>query len=237
MDVYYCSDLHLEFNKHYRLPAPKSDYLTTLVLAGDIGNSSIIDEIGRFLDDAKSKFDCVMYVLGNHEYYHTELVQGYLDYSDICDEYNIILLEKNMYNNNGVKFIGSTYWSYIHPGKLFITDRLNDFRLIGGMNLDIFNMRHIDNKKYMEEMGVLSGPKIAVSHHAPLLKGTSHPRYTDQSGFATDEPDVVRLYDHWIFGHTHYRNRFQFEKTWLYTNALGYPGEIDEEFALEHFIV
>lgn len=239
MDIYYASDIHLEFNKNYRLNKPISDYPTCLILAGDLGNYKVINDIESFLEDTRSKFDAVIYVLGNHEYYYTDLVQGYVEYSDLCERKDVILLENQSYNINGVNFVGSTYWSYIHPSKEFSSGRLNDFKFISDMDQSIFNLRHTHNKKYLMTQAKQlddTNPKIAITHHAPLIKSTADPKYTDPTGFSSNEPEVVRLYDHWVFGHTHYRNRFQFENTWLYTNALGYPRELGE-FQLEHFIV
>lgn len=238
MDIYYCSDIHLEFNKDFRLTKPNSDYATTLVLAGDLGNYQVFNDITSFLEDVKTKFDSVFYVLGNHEFYYTDLVRGYLDYERLCDEHDIILLENRDYIVNGLYFVGATYWSAIHPSKVDITYTLNDFKLITDMTLDVFNYRHIHSRQFFQEslMAHYDQPRIAITHHAPLLTGTSDPKYRNQTGFASQEPEIVALADHWIFGHTHYRNRFQFGQSWLYTNALGYPNELNE-FTLEHFIV
>jgi hypothetical protein len=76
---------------------------------------------------------------------------------------------------------------------------------------------------------------IVVTHHAPMVRGTSHPKYADSpwnAAFATallDDAGVFEpaqldfnIVDCWIYGHTHYSTDFLVGKTRLISNQRGY---------------
>jgi hypothetical protein len=82
---------------------------------------------------------------------------------------------------------------------------------------------------------------IVVTHHAPMVRGTSHPQHVGSpwsSAFATplldddndasggDKARVFSAVDCWIFGHTHYSTDFLVGGTRLVSNQRGYvlPG-------------
>ena len=75
MKIRLLSDLHTEFRLPYKTH-PMSEYRgeDVLVLAGDIasGATNTADVIQHFLDQG---FPKVVYVPGNHEYYHGDFIQ------------------------------------------------------------------------------------------------------------------------------------------------------------------
>jgi hypothetical protein len=80
---------------------------------------------------------------------------------------------------------------------------------------------------------------IVLTHHAPLTRGASFPHHEEihpihkhrhpiHTAFATPLDDMfekhIALHDSaWIFGHTHWRCDFTFNKTRILSNPLGYP--------------
>ncbi len=63
------SDLHLEFGG-FDIPPMEGDDDTILLLAGDVAVGKKKYTYLDFLDDATSQFSKVIYIPGNHEYYH-----------------------------------------------------------------------------------------------------------------------------------------------------------------------
>lgn len=71
---------------------------------------------------------------------------------------------------------------------------------------------------------------ILLTHHAPLRKGTSHSKYSDEITNYAYSSDQTELLDGtgitaWIFGHTHYTTDFVFDQTFILSNPLGYVNE------------
>jgi hypothetical protein len=74
----------------------------------------IIDNYVNFLKHVKSKYKYVILVAGNHEYYHCENLGSkyrekiFLELKKICNDNNIIFLEKDSIVIENIKFIGTT---------------------------------------------------------------------------------------------------------------------------------
>ena len=76
ISIHLLSDLHLEIDRgegpdyeHFSI-IPKAD---NLALLGDVGTLNE-DRLFRFLKQQTSQFRRVFYVLGNHEFYHSNYV-------------------------------------------------------------------------------------------------------------------------------------------------------------------
>lgn len=111
MAIQIASDLHLEMGNRVEL-IPRAPYLALL---GDIGDPStaVYEE---FLVAQADRFQKVLVVLGNHEYYggkdmdHTkQRVQ------EICDTRpgKLILMDRTMVELAGCTILGCTLWSHI----------------------------------------------------------------------------------------------------------------------------
>lgn len=77
---------------------------------------------------------------------------------------------------------------------------------------------------------------VILTHHAPLISGTSHPRHNSSiycSAFSTNLQFIMDKFSDeikvWGFGHTHYSNSIQVGKTLLVSNQQGYRVELDNE--------
>mgnify|MGYP001215659058 FL=1 len=72
MKIRVMSDLHLEFDRDGESPAPGTGDI--LVLAGDICMASDFNEnVAQFFDKAVAGYNRVLYVMGNHEGYGSNL--------------------------------------------------------------------------------------------------------------------------------------------------------------------
>ncbi len=126
--IHVLSDIHLEF-EDFVPPQTESDLV---ILAGDTGWGL------EGIKWAKKNFPSkpVLYIPGNHEYYHGSI-------PDLTDELraeakgsNIFVLNNDMFEFNGVTILGSTLWTdcalYGSPelGAIAIQMALNDFRMV-----------------------------------------------------------------------------------------------------------
>ncbi|ELR14992.1 Ser/Thr phosphatase family superfamily protein [Acanthamoeba castellanii str. Neff] len=126
------SDLHLEFpgclDKLPHIPANAP----ILCLLGDIGYPNKANYRAYLLEQA-DRFEHVLVVAGNHEYYNQESVQ-HADrlIDEICAERdNLHYLNKRSVRVGDVLFLGCTLWPYIPPESISkVWTMCNDYRRI-----------------------------------------------------------------------------------------------------------
>lgn len=238
--IYYLSDLHLEHKQcdDFSFIIPTLDksvgfchnQTNILILAGDIGNP-MKESYWKFLQCVSKIFCFVFLVTGNHEYYGSSIET--IDKLIMKGINELKLFNVNFMNNRvihfeNVKFIGTTLWTHIPKEKEeIIRNYMNDYRLIQNLTPSIVSEKHLINRKFIEKAlsEKTSQYTIVITHHAPLINGTSHPSHnnsTANEGFATDLPDLIDKSDYWIYGHTHF-NQNNINK--LYTNQLGYGNQ------------
>ena len=146
------SDIHLEYYKNVTLNNTEGSDL--LILAGDIGCgiSSVLD---LFIKDCCKKYNNVIYILGNHEFYGFDITDVVNHWNEMSrDIENLHFLNNSTCVIGGVKFIGSTLFSDTVNG-LSITEEL----FINGLNrreISVFNdFNHI----------YLNGRKITLNDY------------------------------------------------------------------------
>lgn len=240
MKVTYISDLHLEHGENVRL----SDG-DVLILAGDIGHP-FEQYLEDFLIYTKTKFKYVFYVAGNHEYYGMRIDEANQQLSSLCNRCGVIFLNNTYYrmyipDSLPVYFIGTTLWSYIpeeHENEMF--EYLNDFRMIVNWTPKIhnqtFNKNYVwlkDRVDYCSKLGKV----VVITHHAPLIVGTSNPEYEKEittCGFASDCSEIINRVDKWIFGHTHFNTNIN---DTVISNQKGYGKGIRGWNPDKHFYI
>jgi predicted phosphodiesterase len=225
MKIQYMSDLHLEFAD---MPVPEV-LGDVLVLAGDIhvGTNAI-----PWIEQCAMKFDHVIYLLGNHEYYGQKFwklpgeIQDSLDgnsaYVNGSEEKsikifdaitNVHLLDNASIKIEDVHFHGSTLWSDAHPMTQF---QINDFTRIkykyangyGKFSAEECTLLHLAAKKWLHD-AILPGEKnVVLTHFAPSFQMINQMRYTDgdlNTYWATEIIEEFAGNDIkvWISGHTH----------------------------------
>ena len=234
MKIQYASDLHLDHLKivdYESLITPVGD---VLVLAGDIcGTCARAQRIFYpFIKWCCSRFKHVLLVAGNHEYYRTSIVLGDKFLTVVAKHFNNFhFMNKKTMKIEGIIFLGVTLWSDIPPEHVdVVASHLNDFNYIRDFNTNVFAMLHKDHAAWLESELISHGEKkiVVITHHAPLMNGTSDPKYTGlptNHGFATDLGDLVACANYWICGHTHHCASIEYEDCTVLLNCLGYPSE------------
>ena len=246
-----CSDLHLEFYDNDKCPflkkllKPPSDNVKpdnvkcdTLIIAGDFGypfnKKNAVNQIFvSVLTKLKLRFEHIVYVSGNHEYYQTlernrSIEETDKSIRDICDKIGIHFLQKDSWiHPSGVRFIGCTLWSDIGPEAC---KDMNDFQKVFESKYE-YNALHQDHKDWLERQILVSeqtNPIIVVTHHLPSFKGIA-PHYKDATNNSAYASNLDYLFDGpvigWAGGHVHYPQSVQINGRFLHINPIGYKGE------------
>lgn len=228
------SDLHLEFgenrkNIHNKL---KSNNSEVLVLAGDV--MYLNDQKDWFLDWCSNTFEMTYWIPGNHEFYGGEDMNKYLT-CNIPVRENVFLVNNNVQEYKGIRFVLSTGWSSISP--------LNQLRIQVGMN-DYRCMVLNDNKLTVPLMNDLSkeswnfisselnegivqgfiGKQVAVTHYLPSFDLIAPMFVNDplNEAFANHKEYLMCDAKIWVFGHSHYNQTKKIGNCISVSNTLGY---------------
>jgi predicted phosphodiesterase len=235
MHIISYSDLHLEFAPDIIL-APSQD-ADVMILAGDIISLQDFTPLKQILGSWNKP---VLFVAGNHEYY------TYRAMSDEDAKFKLWLTENypkvqflldDAVTLDGVNFFGGTMWTDFNGANqqaMAVARRgMNDFRLIKNAQQktltprDTVEFHQIFTTKLLSWLDQdLSGPRVVISHHAPVqnprtqyLNSPLGPAFT-----ARDMLPVIEKYqpDLWIYGHTHECVDHLIGKTRIISNQLGY---------------
>lgn len=266
MKIAVGSDIHLEFGD---LEFDNRDQSQVLILSGDIMlaqdmhdhpdsvkliQAQIMGTLGsrqaqalrfrEFLRRASESFEHVVYVAGNHEFYHGKWVQNVDDLRKECAAFpNVHFLERDTITIDGVLFVGGTLWTDMNrfdPLTLHATNNMmSDFMVIrndakGFRRLTPADTveRHRQTVKYIRTVLEQNrdAPTVVVGHHAPSTLSV-HPKYendnlmngayrSDLSELILDHPQI-RL---WTHGHTHEDFDYVIGSTRVVCNPRGYIG-------------
>jgi hypothetical protein len=234
------------------LPRDPRDAESILILAGDISSSP--DQLVGFLRACQPRFEQVIFIPGNHEYYRHDYKAWNSEMLDRLGQYCSGLI----YALGGVgyvefgntRFIYSTLWGDGGPtlgdeGKVGFY--LNDFRLISygetahgtaKLRFTVQHMKEIfkEQKATIDEYLHMkfSGKTVVITHHLPSRRLVSQRFWPNDGsdgangGFVGD-CDNILAYDHapnlWIHGHTHDSVDTKLWETRVVCNPAGYRGE------------
>jgi predicted phosphodiesterase len=261
MRIAICSDLHLEFGD---IRFSNTENAEVLILGGDImiaqdlhdypvdeiftnptPRQRKVQEYREFLKHCSNEFNHVIYVAGNHEFYHGKFVDSLRVLREECQQFpNVYFLENQTKEIGDVTFIGATLWTDCNKGDPVtlhaLQDLMNDFQIIRHDEYGYRKLRPMDialrHKKTLEYIkhvvaNVVSNRKVmVVGHHSPS-KLSTHPRYqnevimngaysSDLSEFILDHPQIVA----WSHGHTHSPFDYYIGSTRIICNPRGYVG-------------
>lgn len=228
------SDLHLEFH-HF---TPDTVPVDLVILAGDLdlGIGGVIWAMKTF-----PKIP-VLYINGNHEFYHNNFPELIASQKKIAAGSNLHILERDHFDFNDVRFFGSTLWtdfelygnaassmkeaSYIMPD-FRITRKEPEKRILCPQDTV-----HECNKSvaWLKQQLSLSNKKnVIITHHLPLANSID-PVFENDSinpAFASDFHNLIDTCSPtiWIHGHTHRPCDYFYNKTRILCNPRGYPNE------------
>jgi len=268
MRIKLVSDLHLEFSD---INIQNDQNYDVLILSGDImvatdlhdhpapmkGAWDVVElpDLGRrqakaqayrdFLKRCSFQFPHVVYVAGNHEFYHGKWYQTLETLSNECSKFpNVYFLECGSKKIDDVTFIGGTLWTdmnkcdplTIHAAK----DMMNDFRIIRNDYDGYRNVKPLEtvqrHKKMLDYIKTVVAEKsdekfVVVGHHSPSFKSV-HEEYqsetlmngcyhSDLSEFILDRPQIKL----WTHGHTHHPFDYTIGETRIVCNPRGYVSD------------
>lgn len=260
--VFPLSDLHLEFDDQdvdSLIPQiPKTFDIdkdtSLLVIAGDLSYPSKKSFV-NFLTKCKTKFNIVIFVPGNHEYYKQGTSIDLVDQriKQLCDQAGCIFLQKNTHttklrDDRVVQIAGCTYWSKIRDeNKLILSAMLNDFQQIISpfskklLSCNCYNILHNDHHQWLSKE-LVNVPDIVVTHHLVSTR-LVHKDYIGSpinDGFASSDltEKELQIPKLWICGHTHKHMNVTLENgTRLLTNPVGYKDETSNFDRTLHIII
>lgn len=233
MKIKLLSDLHLEFSD-FTISYDGEDIL---ILAGDISPSfeSGLRLVQEYLKAAKNSE--VILVLGNHDYYHSDL-------NTVEQKWRNVRLDHFHYLQNdsvvikGTRFYGTTLWTDMNNAderSMAICKRcINDFYKIKDFTPPRFVATHLVARQNLKQALENSPePVIVVTHHLPSYKSIA-PKYAGcafNPGFAcTDMDDLVQhpKVKLWCHGHTHQNVDYFHGATRVVCNPRGYVQKLQD---------
>ena len=245
------SDIHTELYKSenlFVLPKTEFEEETVLLLAGDIGNVNgyNLNKLMQFLINVNHRFHRVLYIFGNHEYYHADMmttrgiIQERLDYYKLD---KVKILDNSTYDfvDEKIRIIGATLWTDCNksdPNTIMVVNHfLNDFHVI---NLDEKRFRVEDSiflhDRAKDYIGIVCDQtpddwkRILLVHHGVTYKSI-HPRYAGQvqnAGFVSDLSNELIDWEIDLAVHGHVHTPFDYmvgDRCRVIANPYGYPNE------------
>ena len=215
MKIAIASDIHLEFGD---IDITNDGQADVLILSGDICVAADLDmrdrrqtELGfarrrsemfhEFFERCTANFPHVIYIMGNHEYYHSDFATALNDMRrKLAHLSNLYILEREIKVIDDVTFIGGTLWTDMNnsdPLTLYhMRTMMNDFRVIQNSAVPVhfrtqegeFKTRvakfspedavteHVKMKEYIQVVTAMLGKNtnkyVVVGHHAPSRQST-----------------------------------------------------------------
>jgi len=265
MRIKVVSDLHLEFSD---VNIPNNEDIDVLILSGDImiaqdlhEHPSVtptdhlnIEELGArqraalrfrdFLSRCSFQYPHVIYVAGNHEFYHGHFHKSIQHLRDECARYpNVYFLEQDVKVIDDITFVGATLWTDLNKGDPItlhaVRDMMADYKIIRDDAHNYTKLapietgrRHKRTKDYIASVVAEQHDKkyVVCTHHSPSHMST-HEQYREEyvmngafhssmEEFIMDRPQIKL----WTHGHTHHCFDYMIGDTRIVCNPRGYEG-------------
>ena len=218
------SDLHLEFHADAGrsfIAALDPSRVDALVIAGDLSTAGGIAEALVRLCDL---FPKVVYVHGNHEFYHHSRPQVMEIMEDVIGRLpNLIWLENGIAELGGHRILGAPLW--FRRDDKAPKYEMNDFNLIEDFEEWVYDENRQAVKFLRRE---LAPGDVVITHHLPSKRSIS-PDYKDDplnAYFFCDLEELIieRRPAVWVHGHTHTSFDYKIGSTRIVCNPFGYAG-------------
>lgn len=238
MRLWILSDLHLELSRGWDLP-PSSERpdFDVLVVAGDLV-PGMEDGVMWLRDRVPDR--PIIYVPGNHEFYHRDLDVNLAKARAVAAGTNVHVMENDTAEIGDTLFIGATLWTDFDvfgnaPAAMNAALlRMNDYRRIRKGNYG-YRLRPIDTAaRHMQSRAFIEsslakpheGARVVVTHHGPVRETLPKGHEADiiSAAYVSDLSAIVDRHrpDAWIFGHTHESVDLVVGGTRIVSNAKGY---------------
>lgn len=262
MKISLVSDLHLEFG-YQTLPGGD-----VLILAGDICEYRTLKKQfhetkaeGRkpgefpaydFFYHECAKYKKVFYVMGNHEHYHHRFDKTLADFKAILPD-NVVMLEKECVEHEGVLFLGATLWTDLNKGDpvtvFTIKGFMNDYKVIQnfypekGLYYKLTPEHTVsEHRKTLQYFKLMleerrDMPVVVITHMAPSFQSVNEKfkhETTTNGGYASDLSEFVLDHENirvWVHGHMHDPVDYRLGDARVLANPRGYiPWEAGNGF-------
>lgn len=238
--IYVISDTHLEFRFEDRPLMTELNYSLIssrdpegiLLIAGDLGNISNPDHVEYLRNFIIPLFKNVLYITGNHDYYHSSKKRIHGILREIEQTHTSFkFLDNEIAEIQGQRFLGGTMWyadskyartynSRCMPDTHYIHD-LEDW--VYKSHEDFINLLNSECKK----------GDIVMTHHTCSQKSIPARFAGSQSNyfFCSDQEKLILKHSPslWVHGHTHNKFLYKLQGTMIVCNPFGYPDEKDGE--------
>jgi predicted phosphodiesterase len=234
MKIALISDIHLSVCP---LPLPQPD-ADVLVIAGDVARPA------QAMEWARSTRVPTAYVVGNHEFYGSDLSTTYARFRELAEGTNVRLLERSEWHHDGVRFLGCTLWSDYRlldspdARRRGIDDAVRlmfDFSRIRvapdfeeTFSPAVSQLLFSQSVAWLDECFARphAGPTVVVTHFAPTPASIA-PRFeksTINASFVSDLTAKIERWqpELWLHGHTHDSFDYRIGRTRVLCNARGY---------------
>ena len=227
MKIRILSDLHLEFH-----PDRGEEFIESLdprdvdvlVLAGDI--SSINYGLVQSLEQFASKFNQVVFVLGNHDYWGEprNVIDAAIDEAQQRVP-NLHWLNNSSFSYRGQEFVGATLWWKSTPLSQLNEGMLNDFAKIPDFRSWVYK----ESRRSAEFLtDNVSTDTVVVTHHSPAWFSAPAKYKNSPIGafFVHDLEDLIveKQPKLWVHGHIHTPVDKSILESRIVCNPMGYIG-------------
>lgn len=237
------SDVHLESKPpRFLWRSYISPQSTHLAIVGDLCPIYDVHTWVPFLKDLSKHWSHIYWINGNHEYYgpYSTVQLLRLQEHHITRELpkvQVLNRDTHQLEHDGYTILGATLWSHVPPNHATtVHKRVNDYKYILNrdqrtVNVEETNQWHARDSQWLKNtiQHRIGENLIVLTHHAPLMKNTSDPKYSTQAtsyAFASSQTALFQRHvAFWGFGHTHWPCNFRFRNTTVMSNPVGYSSE------------
>jgi Icc-related predicted phosphoesterase len=242
--IWILSDLHLDVAW---MPPPPIQDADVCVVAGDLGEGAVNSV--HWLAEHIRPHMRVVFVLGNHEFYHDSIERQRVVAGRAAVRSGIDVLDDMSVTIGDMRFVGATIWTdydlyscgdaghrstYMKKAAL----GLNDHRLIrlrDGIS-EPFSPKHaremhLQSRAWIESelTKPFDGEYVVVTHHAPHIDSI-HPAHAGDQlnpAFASDLTGIIDSAQPalWVHGHVHSSFDYEVGSTRVIANPRGYANE------------
>lgn len=228
---------------------------TCLIIAGDLWHkrkfaSRIHPETGKsWMEMLAPMFKYVVFVLGNHDYWHGNLMYEAKKTRDMIAKRgmtNVFLIEREALVLDQVKFVGGTLWTDFDRGNPLVmmqaSGTMRDYAHVrngpgyGPLRPNAVSGIHQQTRNHIFADGVKDSPDqrvICVSHMAPSYESIADDYQTASQDYInffyySDISREIAFNKHdielWVHGHCHTPSDYTIGNTRIVCNPRGYQG-------------
>ena len=230
MKIQIASDLHLEIWKRF-LPDPARQFAPDesrdlLILAGDITDGK--RQFGVSFVRREIATSPVIYVPGNHEYFHAKRRDTEAFWRGLARENEgLYYLNDDTVEIGGLRFYGAE-WCSDFGGKepALFHNMIEDFHVTPGWDTRAHLEEH---KRITARIAALAGKvDVVITHFPPTLEAIDQELYAgghNNPYFINDAESLVQYVGAklWVSGHTHSPFDYRVGQTRVVGNPRGYP--------------